>query len=485
MYSTSDTMEKFDLVVIGSGAGAHVASQARRAGLRVALVDQGPTGGTCLNNGCVPSKMLIYPADVIRTIQDAGAVGVRSVIDEVDFQRIMSRMRAVREKTRTDLEETLKGMENLTYYQERAEFVGDYILKVGERNITAPKIVIASGARSLLPPIPGLQEAGFLDNVSLLELKEPPKSLIIIGAGFIGCEFGHFFSAIGTDVTIVGRSSRILDKEDPEVCRIVKGVLSRYLRLITSHEAIKVELGTESSAESSSGKKIVYARSLEDGKISRFEADEVLLAAGRRSNSDLLHPENSGVEVDEQGWIKVNDYLETNKKDIWALGDATGKHMFRHTANYESEVVIHNLLRAGKGEDREAVDFHAVPHAVFTHPQVAGVGMREADALAAGLKILVGRARYQEVTMGVAMAEEHGFAKVVLEEETGRILGASVAGPLAAELVQQVVYLMNTEYQDLMPVIRSQVIHPTLNEVLVRAFSELEHPYQNEGERKD
>lgn len=190
--------------------------------------------------------------------------------------------------------------------------------------------------------------------------------------------------------------------------------------------------------------------------------------------------------MDERGWIKVNEYLETSKKDIWALGDATGKHMFRHTANYESEVVLHNLLHAEKKEDREAADFHAVPHAVFTHPQVAGVGMQEADALAAGLKVLVGRARYLEVTMGVAMGEEHGLAKVVLEEETGRILGASVVGPQAAELVQQVVYLMNTKYQDLMPVIRSQVIHPTLNEVLVRAFSELEHPYpQNEVERKD
>lgn len=476
-------MDKFDLIVIGSGAGAHVASQAGHAGLRVALVDQGPTGGTCLNSGCVPSKMLIYPADVIRTIQDAGAVGVQAEIDEVDFQGIMSRMRAVREKTSTDLEEVLMGKENLTYYQERAEFVGDYILKVGDRNITAPKIVIASGARSFVPPIPGLQEAGFLDNVSLLELKEPPKSLIIIGAGFIGCEFGHFFSAMGTDVTIIGRGSRILDNEDPEVCMIVKCVLSRYLRLITSHEAINVE---KKDQKGDSGKKIVYARSLEDGKVSQFEAEEILLAAGRRSNSDLLHPESSGVEVDERGWIKVNEYLESSKKDIWALGDATGKHMFRHTANYESEVVLHNLLHAEKKEDREAVDFHAVPHAVFTHPQVAGVGMLEADALAAGLKVLVGRARYLEVTMGMAMGEEHGFAKVVLEEETGRILGASVVGPQAAELVQQVVYLMNTKYQDLMPVIRSQVIHPTLNEVLVRAFSELEHPYpQNEVERKD
>ncbi len=182
------------------------------------------------------------------------------------------------------------------------------------------------------------------------------------------------------------------------------------------------------------------------------------------------------METDQHGWIKVNDYLETSKPGIWALGDAIGKHMFRHTANYESEVVSHNLLLA-KGDDREKADFHAVPHAVFTYPQVAGVGMKEAEAVAAGLNVLVGRASYMDVAKGIAMAEEHGFAKVVLEEGSGRILGATVVGPMASELVQQVTYLMNTESQDLMPLVRSQVIHPTINEVLARAFSELERPY--------
>ena len=164
-------MDKFDLIVIGSGAGTHVASQAANEGLQVALVDQGPAGGTCLNNGCIPSKMLIYPADVIRTIQDAGAVGVHADVNKIDFPAIMSRMHDVVDNARTNLEETLKSKENLTYYQERAEFIDDYVLQVGgesDKTITAPKIVIATGARSLVPPIPGLLETGFLDNVSLL-----------------------------------------------------------------------------------------------------------------------------------------------------------------------------------------------------------------------------------------------------------------------------------------------------------------------------
>ena len=467
-------MDKFDLIVIGSGAGSHVASQARHEGWRVALLDQGPAGGTCLNNGCIPSKMLIYPADVIRTIQDAGAVGVHAEINEIDFPAIMSRMHKVVDKAQSRLEEALKNKENLTYYQEKAEFIDDYVLRLGSKTITAPKIVIATGARSLVPPIPGLLETGFLDNVSLLRLQSLPASLIIIGAGYIGCEFGHFFSAMGTKVTILGRGPLLLKGEDPEAARLVQKVLSQYMRVITGHEVISVERKGD--------KKVVSAKNMEDGRTYQFEADEILLATGRRSNSDLLHPEKSGIKTDSNGWIMVNEFLETGKKDIWAIGDAIGKHMFRHTANYESEVVSHNLLRAKDSDDREAADYHAVPYAVFTHPQVAGVGMKEAEALAAGLKVLIGRAKYMDVAKGVAMAEEHGLVKVVLEEETGRILGATIVGPMAAELVQQVVYLMNTEYQDLMPVIKSQVIHPTINEVLVRAFSELEPPTHQPGQ---
>jgi mycothione reductase len=298
--------------------------------------------------------------------------------------------------------------------------------------------------------------------------------LIIIGAGYIGCEFGHFFSAMGTHVTIIGRSPLVLKGEDPEAASMVQKVLSQYMRVITSHEVVFVERKGD--------KKVVSAKNMTNGKIQQYEADEILLAAGRQSNTDLLHPEKSSVETDSKGWILVNEYLETSKKGIWAIGDAIGKHMFRHTANYESEVLSHNLLRTKDEDDREAVDYHAVPYAVFTHPQVASVGMKEADALAAGQKVLIGRAKYMDVAKGVAMAEEHGLAKVILEEETGRILGATVVGPMAPELVQQVVYLMNTEYQDLMPVIKSQVIHPTINEVLVRAFSELEHPYHHHSQ---
>ena len=461
-------MEQFDLIVIGSGAGTNVASRAAEKGLRVALVDQGPTGGTCLNNGCIPSKMLIYPADVIRSIQDARNIGVHAELNEVDFNRIMSRMHSVVDQARSNLEEALENSEALSYIKVRAEFIGEYVLKAGDRTITSKKMVIATGARTLVPAIAGLQEAGFLDNVSLLQLAELPRSLIIIGGGYIACEFGHFFSALGVDVTIIGRHPLLLKGEDAEAAKLVSQRLSQFVRVITGHEVISVEKRGKMKA--------VSAKNREDGRVHQFEAEEILLAAGRQPNSDLLHPERSGVETDRLGWIVVNQYLETSKKGIYALGDALGKHMYRHTANYEAEVVIHNLLEANGELELEKVDYHAVPYAVFTYPTLAGVGMKEQEAAAKGLKVLVGRAGYMDTAKGVAMGEESGLVKVVLEEETGKILGATVVGPAAAELAQQAVYLMNTEYQDLMPVMRAQVIHPTLNEVLVRAFSELERP---------
>jgi mycothione reductase len=458
-------MDKFDIIVIGSGAGMHVVSRAVDEGMRVALVEQGPLGGTCLNNGCIPSKMLIYPADIVRTLQGAKAVGVEATISKIDFSKIMSRMREVVNSGRQGLEKSIRAEENVVWYKDTAEFTGDYTLKSGNKTLTASKIVIASGARALIPPIPGLKEAGFLDNVSVMNINRLPRSLIIIGGGYIGCEFGHFFSAMGTNVTILSRSPDVLNNEDPEVSNIVSKVLSRDLNLIIGVEAKKVEV--------KSGEKVVHAQSKSDKKVSEFSGEEILIAAGRKSNSDILKPEKTGVETDRLGWIKVNEYLETTKPGIWALGDALGKHMFRHAANYEAEVVNRNIF---DNEKREA-NFHAVPHAVFTHPQLASVGLKESEAAAAGYKFLIGRARYMEVAKGQAMAEDEGFVKVVVQEENGKILGCSVVGSDAPELVQQVVYLMNTEYQDLMPMMRSQVIHPSISEVLAKAFGNLERPW--------
>lgn len=453
-------MEEFDLIAIGSGAGLRVASKAAVRGMRVALVSLGPLGGTCLNTGCIPSKILIQPADVVRSIQTADRLGIDAKLEGVDFPFIMNRMRSYVSEKRKLLEEMVESSTDIILFKEAAVFTGDLTLEVGGRIITAPRIIIGTGASPMVPPISGLTEAGYLDNISLLAMEKLPKDLVIIGGGYIGCEYAHFFSAMGSRVIILGRSPEILDAEEPEISSTVRKALSRYMEVHTGQDVVSVYL--------EDGIKIVSAKSRLDGTVRKFEAEEVLVAVGRRPNTDFLKPETTGVKTNAHGWIQVNEYLETTKQGIWAIGDATGRNMFRHTANYEADLVVRNIF-----DGRQKADFHAVPHAVFTYPEVAAVGMKEAEARDLGLKIMVGMARYSETAMGAAMAEEDSMVKAIVEDGTRRILGCSVAGPEAASLIQQIVFLMNTDHQDMMPMVRSQIIHPTLSEALIRAFAKL------------
>ncbi len=457
-------MEEYDLIVIGSGAGMNVASKAVEGGQRVALVEHGLMGGTCLNTGCIPSKILLYPADVIRELQEASRIGVEAAVSSVDFALILRRMRSFVKVDREQMEEGVSMVEGLTWYRETGEFVDEHQVRVGEQTITAPKIVIASGARALVPPIEGLEATGYLDHVSVLDLESLPESLVLIGGGYIACEYGHFFSALGTRVTVLEMMPRLLLGEDPEISEVVRRVFSRYADVFTNHRVEKVQKKGDL--------KVVTAVNAETGERRQFSAQEVMLAAGVRSNSDLLKPEKTGVETDERGWIKVNPFLETSKPGIWALGDATGKYMFRHTANYEAEIVAVNAL----SDHRHEVDYHAVPHAVYGFPQVGAVGLTEAKAKEAGYQILVGRASYMDVTKGYAMGEEDGLVKVVVEQGSGKILGCHIVGPHAAILVQQIVYLMNAGERDYIPLADSQVIHPALSEVVINAFGNMRPP---------
>jgi len=285
-------MLSFDVIVIGSGAGYNVVLSAANEGKKVAFVDKGPLGGTCLNNGCIPSKILITPADIIRNFQDAKAIGVEGKVTKVDFPLILDRFRKLQEHEHEDMLDEIKASKNITYYPMIGEFVSDYTLKVGDETITAPRIAIATGTRPAVPPIPGLKETGYIDNITLLNLKKLPESLAIIGAGYIGCEYGHFFSAMGTKVTLIGRPPVVLDNEDPEVSAAVTKAMPRYLNLLVGHEVTKVE--------KSGNKKAVIARSMKDGIEVRVEVEEVMLAGGRRSNSDLLKPEKTGVATDKK-----------------------------------------------------------------------------------------------------------------------------------------------------------------------------------------
>ena len=457
-------MEHYDLIVIGTGAGQNVASRAYSLGLRIAVIDKDPIGGTCLNRGCIPSKVWTTAADYIREAEDAAAIGVHMNVDRVDYDLIHKRTWEIVLDGRVSMEKGIKATPNFDFYNEPATFIDEMTLQVGHKKLTADKIVIASGAKPYIPDIKDIEKVGYLTNRNVFELKKLPKSLIIIGGGYIAAEFGHFFSTMGTEVTILGRNPRLLKREDPEVSNTVLAGMARRMRVLTNFEVL-------SAARTKTGKSVV-AQDRRDGKTYTVEAQDILIAAGRVSLADLLQPQRTGVEVDEEGWIKTNEFLETTHPNIWAMGDCVNRGQFRHTANYHSDIVYQNAFEKGQAK----VDEHAIPSAVFSWPQVGSVGMTEEAAIAAGFHVHVGKEFYYDTAKGFAMGDREAFAKVVADATNGKILGAHVVGPQASVLVQLVVDLMNAGDQTYMPLARAQIIHPALSEVVVRAFGNLQHP---------
>jgi mycothione reductase len=463
-------MEDFDLVVIGSGAGMNIVDSALNNGMKVALVENGPLGGTCLNRGCIPSKMWIYPADVIREIEDASAVGVHARLEGADFDLIRRRTWDVVLRDREHIEEAVRSDPRLRFFRAEGKFIGDHVLQAGDHTIRAPKIVIAAGARSFIPPIPGLEGVPYKTSENIFDIPSLPQSIILLGGGYKSCEFAHFFSAMGVKVTIIQRNVRLVPEEEPEISFVVGKMLGRHVKIVLGQIVKEVRVAAN-------GVEVIRA-DRETGAMETAEkAGMLFLGTGMYSNADLLNVSATGVRTDNEGFVQVNEFLESTAPGIWALGDITGRHMFRHTANYESQVVWHNISQP----EKVPTDEHAVPHAVYTYPTVGSVGMTEALAKSNGYKYMVGVSRYANVAKGSAMADETGLVKVVVEKGTRRILGAHVAGKDADVLIQQIVFLMNAGDMSYVPMARSQVIHPALSEVLISALGRMidpEHRHQ-------
>jgi mycothione reductase len=455
-------MEQIDVLVIGSGSGMLIASAAVDQGFKVALVEGEKMGGTCINVGCVPSKMLIYPADVLATVKDADKLGIHATVNSVDFNNIMIRMHTLVNHDSGHQAAAVEATPDLTWFKETGEFISDYTMQVGTHTITAKVIFIVSGARTAVPPIKGIENIDYLTSDTVLELQSQPESIIIVGGGYIGMEYGHFFSAIGTKTTIIQRPSRLLPEEEPEISDLLKSEVDKRMEIYTGYEALE--------AKQEGTLKTIFAKNRQDGSTKEFSAETIMVATGRISKADILKPEKTGVKLDEHGFIKVNDYLETSKKNIFAFGDAIGKQMFKHVANYEAGVAWHNSVH----DHKVKMDFSAAPHAVFTHPQVASVGLKEEEAKQQKYKILVGRAPYKDTAMGAALGFPEGFVKVIVEKETGKILGAHIIGPEASILIQEIVNAMVSGKGDFSPIAQAMHIHPALSEVVQNAFGNLQ-----------
>lgn len=456
-------MKEYDVIVIGSGAGLSVVESALDHDLSVALVDKGPLGGTCLNLGCIPSKMLIYPSDRIVEIGEAGKLGITAEVRSVDFDAVMKRMRQTVQRGEGSIREAIRSSEELDFYEGEGHFVGDYILEVNGDRIKGRKIFIASGARPHIPDLKGVDSVEFITNESVLKLREKPESIVIVGGGYIAAEYAHFFSGMGTGVTLLQRNRRLVPDEEPEVSEVLKGIMGKRMRIHTGMEAVGVRRIEAGYAVK--GKDTVTKEERE------FAAEKVMVATGRISNADLLKVGNTGVDVDERHYVKVNEYLETNRKGIWAFGDAIGKKMFRHVANREARVAWQNAAH----DAGERMDYLTAPHAVFTYPEIASVGLTEGEALKRfrPKQLLAGKAKYSEVARGEAMMEEEGFAKAIVKKDTGKIMGFHIIGPYASILIHEVIVAMANDL-DMWALGKGMHIHPALSEVIIAALSNLE-----------
>jgi mycothione reductase len=453
-------MKTYDVIVVGSGSGGEIVDAAVSHGLSVAWVDKGPLGGTCLNVGCIPSKILIHPADRIMEILEAKKLGIIAEIKEIDFQAMMRRVQQPIQESHAAMENGISHVENLTYYNDTGFFIKDYTMKVAGTEIKAEKIFLGSGARPFIPPVKGLNGVPYLTNENVFGLKKKPRDMIIIGGGYIAVEFAHFFSAVGTKVTIFQRADRLIPGAEPEISELLKKQLEKRMNIYLNTEVLETrQEGTQV---------IVRGREEKSGKEITVSSEKIFVAAGRQSNADLLKVENTGVQINAQGYIKVNEYLETSKKNIWAFGDAIGRAMFKHVANEEAAIVWGNAFH----EKKTKMEYHAVPYAVFTYPEIAAVGLTEAEAKQQH-QILVGTARYADVAKGDAMMEYDGFAKAIVEKQTGKILGFHIIGPHAPMLIQEVINVMALN-GNITFLSQGMHIHPALPELILRTLGNLE-----------
>jgi mycothione reductase len=456
-------MKHFDLVVIGSGSGDSVVS-GRPRDWKVALVDDAAVGfgGTCLNVGCIPSKMFVYTAGLAEAAGEAKEFGLDLPAPAVRWQDIRDRVFGrVDRHSAEGLHRRRAGGPNLTLFEGGARFTGPKTLLVaGGETISADRFVIAAGSRPIVPDVPGLPAAGFLTNETVMRVEKLPERLIILGAGAIAAEFGHVFSALGVHVTVIARSGGMLTREDADVSRLFTDIAGRKWDLRERREATRVERdGTVVR---------VHLKGPSGGEV--VEGDELLVAVGRRSNADRLDLPATGVAMHPDGRIEVDRWQRTNVPGVFALGDVSSEYQLKHVANHEARVVAHNVSHPDQPIE---ADHRFVPHAVFTSPQIASVGLTEQRAQADGIPYVVGRRDYKGIAYGWAMNDPEGFAKILADPHTGRLLGAHIIGPQASVLIQPLIQAMSLG-QDALTVARGQYwIHPAMSELVENALLDL------------
>ncbi|HKX21016.1 MAG TPA: dihydrolipoyl dehydrogenase [Nitrososphaeraceae archaeon] len=452
-------VKKFDLIVIGSGAGLDVASAAAQTGMKVAIVEKSRMGGTCLNRGCIPSKLLIHSADIAEVIKTAHVFGIQVERFTIDFRKIVDRVNNIIDSDSDDIRKGFNRSENPKLFPLDCTFVDEKTLLVGGDKITSNIILIAAGTRPAIPKIKGLERTNYLTSDEALRLPRQPKVLTIIGGGFIAAELGHFFGSLGTKINIIQKHKYLIHNEDYEISK-------KFTEIFSSKYNVCLQCIPERVTKKN-GKFVVSVKRFRSTKYLEIESDQLLLATGRVPNSDTLNLSNTGVIVNEDGYINVDKNLETNVNGIFALGDIIGRYQFRHSANLEAQYAFYNILNYKK---KIPVDYRAIPRAIFSSPQMAGVGYTEQELKQGGKKEYVKSIyRYIDTAMGKALEEKEGFVKLLVSKENRKILGCHIIGSQASILIHEVLVAIKSGDGTIDNVAKTVHVHPALSEVIVRA----------------
>jgi pyruvate/2-oxoglutarate dehydrogenase complex dihydrolipoamide dehydrogenase (E3) component len=438
-------------VVVGAGGGGlTAASEAKKRGVSVALVEKDRPGGDCNYHGCVPTKTLIHTAKVLHYMRRATDYGLPEVDVRPDFARIMAHKDCGVDEITAGGSFAPFEERGYTVFRGEGSFISSHEVRVNGSVVRGEKFVVAVGTEPAVPPIEGLRETGYITNVEALDLKSLPRRLTVLGGGPIGMEFAQLFARFGSQVTVLEMLEQILPREDREVAGRLQGYLEE--------EGIKIHTGARGERVERVGDAKVVTAALAEGEM-RIEADEILVAAGRKPATDGLGLDSAGVET-ERGWVAVDETLRTSAPNIWAVGDCTGKFLFTHAADYQARVVAHNLFAEGNGAKR--VSYRVMPWVTFTDPELARVGLTEDEARSLGMTVKVGRLDFSDIERAHMMLKQKGMIKVVADEDN-HILGATVLGTHADDLIHEFALAIKAGLKtgDLLSMIHA---YPTLSE---------------------
>jgi pyruvate/2-oxoglutarate dehydrogenase complex dihydrolipoamide dehydrogenase (E3) component len=457
----------FDAIVVGAGqAGPPLAGRLTAAGMTVALIERKLIGGTCVNTGCMPTKALVASAYAAHLARRAGDFGVSTGTVGVDMAAVEARARKVILDARGNNERWLGGLEGLTLLRGHARFAGPQTIAVDGEELTAPRIFLNVGGRASVPDLTGVHVVPHLDNTDMVALDKLPRHLVVVGGSYIGLEFAQMYRRFGAEVTVIERTPHLIAREDEDVSEAVRAILE--------DEGITVRTGAECIAlaphTDEHGQGVSVSVDCFKGEP-MIHGSHVLLAVGRRPNTDDLGLNLAGVATDQRGYITVNDKLETSAPGVWALGDCNGRGAFTHTAYNDFEIVAANLL---DGEDRSLAQ-RVVGYALYIDPPLGRVGMSETEARKSGRKILVSTRPMTRVGRAIEKGETKGFMKLVADAETRKILGAAILGTGGDEAIHGIVDMMSAD-QSLSALRWAVPIHPTVSELIPTLILNLKEP---------